>query len=186
MSKNRVVEEYRGYDLLAMLHEGKYKGRVWRDKELLSEIEADGIDETLSSLKEFVDNQFVAIAEGRTQQPASMEYVKAFQKILEGLPDSYLAMLKAHYLAPDQLITATQLAEAAGYSSYGAANLHYGTLGKQLNEELPIRLPKRKNGSYIFTYALATAGDTDGDEGQWIWKMRPEVSAAIKSLGLYS
>jgi hypothetical protein len=184
MSKDRVVEDYRQHKLLSTFHEGKYKGLVRKDKELLSEIEGDGIESVLQSLRDFVDARFVTIAENRTQDPESSEYVKAFRAIRSGLSDGHFAMLKAHYLAPNRGITATQLSEAAGYLHYGAANLQYGIVGKKIYEELPTKLLVRKDGTLIYTSALATAGDQDGDEGYWVWKMRPQVAAAIEVLGL--
>jgi len=184
MSKSRVLEEYRRHKILAMHHKGAFKGRVWKGKELLDEIEGDSINAIINELHDFVDQRFVDIAQNRTSTPASPEYVMAFQAIIEGLSDSHVAMLKAHYLAPDCERTATQLAEAAGYSSYGAVNLQYGMVGKKLNEELPIILPTREDGTPIYTYALATAGDRSGDEAHWVWRLRPEVAYAIEKLGL--
>ena len=52
MSKDRVVEDYRQHRLLSTFHEGKYKGLVRKDKELLSEIEGDGIESVLQSLRD--------------------------------------------------------------------------------------------------------------------------------------
>lgn len=93
-------------------------------------------------------------------------------------------MIRAHYRAPDHRITATLLADAAGYASYSPANLHYGTIGRLLYEELPMELPVRKDGSLIYTYMLAVAGDKSGPEEHWVWQMRPEVAAAVEVLGL--
>ena len=98
--------------------------------------------------------------------------------------DGHMAMLRAHYNANDQCITATQLAEAAGYSNYGAANLQYGNIGKAIYEELLMALPTRNDGTPIYTYALATAGDPTSEEEHWVWKLRPEVAAAVEILGL--
>lgn len=184
MSKDRVIEEYRRHKLLSMIHQGQYKGRVWKEKELLVEIEGDGIEQVLGKLRDYVDSQFVKIAENRVISPDVKEYVKAFQTLIPVLSDGHLSMLKAHFSAPKQEITATQLSEAAGYSNYGAANLQYGLVGKMLYEELPIDLPKRNDNSLIYTYALATAGEMDAPEDHWVWKLRPEVSSAIESLGL--
>jgi len=184
MNKDRIIEPYRRHKLLSTLHEGKYKGRVWKEKELLTEIEGESIDDVLSKLRNFVDTQFIKTAESRETAPSAERYMKAFQTIISDLPDSHISMLKAHYHAPNQEITATALAAAVGYANYGAANLQYGTLGKNLYEELPIILPKRSDGSLIFTYMLATGGDQDSSEEFWVWKMRPEVASAIEHLGL--
>ena len=45
-------------------------------------------------------------------------------------------MLEAHLDAPEQILTATQLAQAAGYDDYVVANAQYGTLGRALAEKL--------------------------------------------------
>lgn len=43
------------------------------------------------------------------------------------MPESYAAILRAHLAAPDHLISATKLAEAAGYAGYEGANLRYSS-----------------------------------------------------------
>ena len=93
-------------------------------------------------------------------------------------------MLKAHYHAENQAITAGELAAAAGYASYHPANLHYGNIGKSLYELAPIDLPKYKDGTPIYTFYLATALTDAEDEQYWNWKLRPELSNAIEALGL--
>ena len=184
MSNDRVIEEYRRHKLLSAFHEGKFKGRVWKDKELVTEIEGEGIDDVLGRLREFVDSRLQEKVDSRVDAPEVDEYVQALRSMLGDFTDGHLAMMKAHYNADDQCITATQLAEAARYSNYGAANLQYGNIGKAVYEELLMPLPKRKDGTPIYTYALATAGDPTGKEVYWVWKLRPEVSAAIEILGL--
>ena len=108
----------------------------------------------------------------------------AFRHILPRLSEGHRAMLKAHFHAPDRIITATQLARAAGYHGHGAANLQYGFVGRYLFEELPTPLEIRKDGTPIYTMALATGVDRQGEEHEWRWQMRPEVAAAIRYLGL--
>lgn len=185
MTQERILEDYRKHKLLAAFHQGSYKGRVWGgDGRLLTELDGSGIEELLTSLRDFVDATFINRANNRTSPPEVIEYARAFQNILEGLPDSYLAMLKAHYLAPNRTMTATQLAEAGKYKNWSAANLHYGLLGYRLYEELPIQLPKGSDGKLIYTFALATEGDLSNDESHWQWIMRPEVAGAIEQLGL--
>lgn len=95
------------------------------------------------------------------------------------------AMLAAHLDASGHVLTATQLAQAAGYSDYVVANAQYGQLGRALAEELDWTPQERKDGSPIWTTALATgAQDTPGDQSQepashWRWKLRPEIVAAM-------
>jgi hypothetical protein len=185
MSNDRVVEEYRNHKLLAAFHQGAFKGRVWNHDGLqLTELNGSGIDDLLNSLRSYVDATFVEKANARTASPEAAEYVHAFQQILEGLPASYLSMLKAHYHAPDRTITATQLADAGGYATWRTANLHYGLFGKRLYEALPIQLPANEDGTLIYTFALATEGDFKGNVPEWQWKMRPEIVEAVALMGL--
>lgn len=186
MTSDSVREAYRGHTIVARLHEGRFKGRVYKDKQTVHECEGTSISGMQESLKSFIDDRLEQIAEQRETPPNGEEYVRAFHKILEGLSDGHCAMLKAHYYAEGQTITATQLAKAAGYANYSAANLQYGLVGFALNEELPIRLPIGADGKPIATYALADPGQQKGSQEHWTWKLKPGVAYAIEKLGLHA
>ena len=186
MASDRTKEIYRRHTILAAKHEGRFKGRVFKDDQVIHECQGTSIDDLLEVLRTFVDDCLDEIAEKRVTPPDGEEYVRAFQKILEKLHDGHCAMLKAHYHAKGQTITVTKLAEAAGYANHNAVNLHYGSLGSTLNEELPIKLPRRADGTPIATFALATPGEQEGPEEHWTWKLRPGVAYAIERLGLHA
>lgn len=110
------------------------------------------------------------------------EYEKALKSI--NIPDSYMAMLKAHYSAPNRTITVTELAKAAGYPTFGTANLHYGTLGKNIGSEICFKPTVfRKDKTPIWTFVLAE-GVIGKESKQWEWTMRPELAEALENLGL--
>lgn len=184
MTDETIVEDYRGFKLVARLINGAYIGKLWHPDGTKTTFEGSSLLEIIASQKNQVNKVFVDQANARTTSPEAAEYVRAFQNILEGLPDSYITMLKAHYRAPNRTITSTQLAVACDFHNYNAAVLHYGTLGSRLYEQLPISLPKHKDGSPIYTYMLATGGDDEQARSEWEWKMRPEVAEAIAQLGL--
>jgi hypothetical protein len=184
MSDERIVEEYRGYKLVAALVSGTYRGTTWNPDGTRTAFEGHSLHDVITAQKDRVDQLFVDQANARTNSPEATEYVRAFQRILQGLPDSYVRMLKAHYSAPNRTITSTQLAEACEFHNYNAAVLHYGTLGSRLYEQLPIKLPTHKDGTPIYTFMLAIEGDSGQDKSEWEWKMRPEVADAIAQLGL--
>ena len=164
------------------------------DRQVGQTFVADSEDEALSDLRAYLDGREGQIAAGRSADgaPSAIEYAEAFDR-LGKLPAGYEAMLEAHLNAPDCCITATQLAEAAGYENYNAANLHYGTLGQMIAEEIGYNPPRRKtDGSTIWTGALAVPAnlqgeeDTDwqslyarGDEGHFLWRLRPQVVEAL-------
>lgn len=53
------------------------------------------------------------IATSRPAAPSVSDYVKAFRSILPSLSESHLAMLRAHYMAPNRSLTASELTEVA-------------------------------------------------------------------------
>jgi len=165
--------------------------------------------------------------------PSVSDYVEAFRSILPSLSESHLAMLRAHYMAPNRSLTTSELTEAAVESeraaaaaeledesglaeavdefggesvqaetigedadelvadavedtSLDAANLQYGSIGQALYEQLPAFLQQQKQtgGTLDFIGALAEAEDRSGPRDTWVWKMRPEVAAALEELGL--
>ncbi|MDB5998873.1 MAG: hypothetical protein JWP52_572 [Rhizobacter sp.] len=186
MTPDRINEEYRSYTLLAAYHQGKFKGRTWKDKALVHEIEGEGLEEILQRLRAEADRRINEQVAARTETPSVEEYTASLRKILGTLSDRRLLMLKAHYEAPDRAVTAAQLSKLAGYASHGAANLQYGLVGRALFEELPCPLATRADGSAIYTSAIATTPDTSaGPEEQWVWTMRPEVASAMVALGLH-
>jgi len=180
----RVRENYRRHSLVVAETGSGWLGVIWGNRKKIHECEGPSEEAVLDMLRTFVDESFVTIAKERPAPPSGDEYVHAFRAIVDDLPDSYRAMLKGHYHAPNQEITTTALADAAGYSNYSSANLHYGTLGKMLYEVLPIEVEKGSDGQPVYTFALATAGDTRDSEERWTWKMRPGVAYALEQLGL--
>lgn len=162
------------------------------DRQIGETFVADGQDEAVSNLRAYLDNRDSQIAadRGADGSPSAMEYAEAFGR-LGKLPAGYEAMLDAHLNAPDYCITATQLAEAAGYENYNAANLHYGKLGQMLAEELNYNPPIRDDGSVIWTATIAgwdedfnvekaeRAMERREDDGHFEWTMRPQVVEAL-------
>lgn len=181
---SRIKEEYRQHTLLAAIHEGKCKGRVWRLKQLIHEQEGQDPESLLVELKGWVDTSISERAAAQGDSPDQEQLLHAFKKVLPELSEKQVALLKAHYEADEQLVTAGDLAKAVGYKALSGANLQYGYIGRALQELSPILLPKRDDGTEIFTYYLAEAVDKTGDEGHWQWKLRPEVSEVIKQLDI--
>jgi len=109
------------------------------------------------------------------------DYEEAFERIKLG--DHEYLMLRAHANAPQQTMTASEIAEAAGFDSYVSANSHYGKLAKKVGDASGLRPPVagRKN-ELIYTFILATGEREEGDD--WRWTMHPEVLEALRTLKL--
>ncbi|AQU99676.1 HNH endonuclease [Desulfococcus multivorans] len=105
--------------------------------------------------------------------PPADRYVAAFQSIT-GLTDCHYQLLRLHYHAPEHTVTATQLAELVGYSSYSVANLQYGRLARLVGERLDYSPEPEYLGTLVWF---------EKRHGEWHWIMRPEVAQALEQLG---
>lgn len=157
-------------------------------------------EEAVANLKDELNNieQYALSDLDPEGAPPASVYERAFAHLLPDMAESYVAMLRAHLAAPDQLISATKLAEAAGYAGYEGANLHYGKLGQRIADEIGSVPPRRDDGSEIWTCAIARDPglDTEFSDTSMLdalsrnfktlpfeWQMRPQVVHALKALG---
>jgi hypothetical protein len=174
-------------------------GQLWQARAYINERQigdkqtADDSETAATQLKAYLDSREAQMTAGRGEDgsPSALEYAEAFDR-LGKLNVGYEAMLDAHLNAPDYCITATQLAEAAGYENYSGANLHYGKLGQMLAEELNYNPPTRDDGTVIWTATIAgwdddvdlgkllRAEERRHDDGHFEWIMRPQVIEALQ------
>ena len=103
---------------------------------------------------------------------SASDYERAFRSIERSDNDN--EMLRVHYGAPDQTITATQMARAMGFNVFGASNLHYGRLARRIGEEFGL-IPR----TMLYTLVVFEKPDRE-----WLWIMRPEVAEAVERLGI--
>lgn len=103
----------------------------------------------------------------------------------KNLPDSHFAMLRAQCRAGDSTITATQLAAAAHYENYNAANLQYGTLAMNVAAALGYTPEERHaDGSPCWWTTLSYSNEEQAEEntGHFQFIMRPELVAALREM----
>ncbi|CAN7213384.1 hypothetical protein [Massilia sp. LjRoot122] len=101
------------------------------------------------------------------------------------LPSSHLAMLRAQCRAPNVTITTKQLAAAAEYENYNAANLQYGTLAMHIAEQLGFTPEERHpNGAPCWwtTLSFSRDGQLEDSTGYFQFIMRPELVAALREM----
>jgi len=107
-------------------------------------------------------------------------FYKAFEALQEeGIPDNTVALLQAHFNAPNHTATMAQLAEAVGFANYGGANMQYGILGRRLGEKLGI--DKTTLGFWLHILA-EWAGK--GELGHQAFILRRPVIQALARLGI--
>lgn len=188
------------YEIRSGPFSGTWAANGYRRKVLVAKASGQSREEAIDKVKARL-NQLdgISLAERNEEgAPPAVVYEEAFAVLLPDMPDSYLAMLKAHLSAPEQLMSATRLAKAAGYADYEGANLHYGKLGQRVAEEIGFAPPRRDDESEIWTCAIARdpSLDTDFpdtsmldamsrtfDTQHFEWQMRPQVVQALRGLG---
>lgn len=111
--------------------------------------------------------------------------LKACRPIMQGT--KYLAMLQAHYMAPDHELTASQLAEAVGYASWSAANTRYGAFAGAVAEALGHARGKLEGVGVEVTPDVAVLVAFDGSAGATkgsdvSWQLLPAVVQALEEM----
>jgi hypothetical protein len=110
--------------------------------------------------------------------PTVPEYVKAFRAIESRITPNQLRMLLFHHRAPARVVSATRLAQEAGFEGHSGANLQYGLLASELLRQLGIELPETvKSGILVDFVNPEFAGNQE-----WLWVMRPNVAEALEEL----
>ena len=107
-------------------------------------------------------------------------YYNAFSALLrEGIHENHLALLRAHYAAPDHTTTWEALAKAVGYVRGAAVNMQYGTLAKRVARAMGIHEAPR--GFWLFVL-VGWGPDFDPDTGHTTFFLRWPVIEALQRL----
>jgi len=190
----RSTTTHRRHTIIATRSGDVWRARSFRGKTPTSTVcvaagELDAVDLVRAELDEGSAREVAA--RGANGFPTSGHFLEAFEIVRCDISQNQLAMLYAHADAPDQTMTATQLAAAAGKPGYEFANLQYGKLARLICEEMDFTPPQRRaDGAPIWTFGLAVGADdreelsnTDPEmSGEWRWRLRPEVSQALTQL----
>lgn len=103
----------------------------------------------------------------------------------KNLHPNHLVMLQAQCRSPASTITATQLAAAAKYANYNAANLQYGLLAMQVAAALGYTpVEKHADGSPCWWTTLSYSNEHKAEEitGHFQFIMRPELVTALREM----
>lgn len=182
----QVKEDYRGYTIIAAVLKASPAAQIYSGKTRIGGIrfEGDSLDEVVAEARSWIDGKLGADAEKqRAAHIATTERYREFLNV-EKLGDHEVAMLVAHARA--RVLTAGELANAAGWDSFSSANAHYGFLGRKAAAFLGLELPTHSDGSPAFTYALAESAGEGGqaETGNFQWAIHPELAKAVVDAGL--
>ncbi len=113
--------------------------------------------------------------------PPQSTYVAAVNSIRGDLSDRSLAVLRFQFQQPGRAVTSQDIRDHFGYTSIGASNLLYGSLGKQLATALPMQTESNSSPRTQYWKSLSTG---DGSGEHFIWIMRPELANALVDTGI--
>lgn len=193
MASHRISVPYRRMKIVARKLANQWEARAFDQKAPASPIRfGPTSDDAILAVKSDLDRDALEERSEREEDgfPTVKLVKKAFARIRPS--DGQLAMLAAHLNAPGHVLTASELASAAGKNGYEYANLQYGRLARDLAEEMEFTPSESysASGQPIWTYTLATGVSDDGpvepsDEYvEWRWKLRPQLVDALTDLGI--
>lgn len=111
--------------------------------------------------------------------PSGEQFFRALSAVEDDLTETDLAILRAQRRAPGKAMTARSCAAAIGSDSYRTGNLRYGAVAKRIGQAIPGYVPHvRSNGTPQWWAVLSTMTEKD-PRGEWEWKMRPSLVAAL-------
>ncbi len=175
--------QYGRFTLECRVLKGKVHGIAFLNGRQILKSEAADTEEALAGAKAALDVRDRARSKERREPHIGTveDYVDAFSAL--PLAEHERLMLHAHASSGDRGMTAGDLAHAAGYEGFQAANSLYGALGKKVAQlaGLPFKKALASKG-FVYTFVLASGEQKKGE--YWRWKMHPEVLEALRSLNI--
>ncbi|HRK95325.1 MAG TPA: hypothetical protein PK694_03300 [Rhodospirillales bacterium] len=182
MTRKKTIQ-YGRFTLECRVLNGKRHATAFLNGRQILESEAKNTNQALAGAKAALDiRERTWSNERREPHIGTVEdYIDAFSAL--PLAEHERLMLHAHANSDERGMTAGELAHAAGYKGYQAANSLYGALGKKVAQlaGLPFKKALATDG-FVYTFALASGEQGKGEH--WRWKMHPEVFEALRSLNM--
>jgi hypothetical protein len=123
------------------------------------------------------------MSRSKSQTISAAQFMEAMSH-LKRPGESVRKLLRAHLNSKGRVSTMTLLAEAAGYSSFSPANLHYGGLARRIGRHLAISEPSVRVPIASDAY-LSLIVDFIRPEAvtnaHWLLVMKPEFAQALQS-----
>lgn len=108
--------------------------------------------------------------------PSTDAYTRAFRSLSDNSRDQLRDLLAAQYGFDDYTASAEEIAQAMGYENRGAANLHYGRLGKEVAAALGLKVEGASKGWPVLSEGIETPGG-------FLWRMHAPVARAMEAEG---
>jgi hypothetical protein len=167
------------YDVRTLRSAAGVKARVILGRGQFVDVEAVTLEAALEGMRAALIERDSARLKCRVGGiPTAEEYLEAlFRLDARGeVAEHHTRMLRALYNAPDRTLTATELSRAAGWSSHSSANEKLGQFAKAWALEMGYTpSEEQRDGTPVWTFALAKDAGERSPTGEWCWKMRCEL-----------
>lgn len=152
----RVIrEDYRNYDLIARYWDGCYRGRLFKLKERVADIEGEDLDAIVQELRNTVDALVHDRQKQRKKEPTVGEWQAALTALQPRLKEEQRAMLLTHARAEEGTATLGLLQRAGHYPTVPAAITHYAALALRLADEVGYNPPAKGYDPATLSVVLA-------------------------------
>lgn len=131
-----VREDYRNYDLIARFWDGSYRGRLFKLKERIADIEGDDLDAIVQELRQTVDHLVQERQKQRKKEPTVGEWQAALAALQGRFREEQRAMLLTHARAEEGSASLGVLQRAGHYASVPSAISHYAATAQRLADEV--------------------------------------------------
>ncbi len=115
----------------------------------------------------------------RIPLPTKAEFASALKR-MQKPGRSQLRFLQEHVRAPGRALTATCLAQVAGYRNHGGINLQYGLLAKRIREEIGRTIGPGEDYLSLLVDFVRPRSVTNTE---WVMVMHPQFADALKEAG---
>lgn len=185
MTSGRRVLSYRGFTVIAASVNKSPKASVYLDSTLKVTVSSKSLHDAVMQAERWVDDRKVAQAAARDERRPNVGAVEEYVDFLTACPprEHHVKMLRANSLGPK---SSDELAKAAGWDDYRAANLHYGMFAKDVARWLGLTLVRfDRDDTEFFTSAIAQERRVArSDADIWVYDLHLEFLEAMQKQGI--
>lgn len=150
-----IREDYRNYDLIARYWDGCYRGRLFKLKERIADIEGEDLEAIVQELRSTVDQLVHERQKLRKKEPTVGEWQAALSALQSRLKEEQRAMLLTHARAEEGTTSLGLLQRAGHYTSVPSAIAHYAAMAQRLADEVGYNPPAKGYDPAALSVVLA-------------------------------
>jgi len=147
-------EDYRNYDLIARYWDGSYRGRLFKQKERVADIEGDDLDVIVQELRKSVDQLVHERQKQRKKEPTVGEWQAALSALQPRLKEEQRLMLLTHARAEEGIVSLGVLQRTGHYPTVPTTIAQYAALAQRLADEVGYNPPAKGYDPAVLSVVL--------------------------------